>query len=182
MSDENASGKPWRPSLSAEKLARFAEKAQGINTKFIDREGEPMSPDAWIEARTDPNYLLVAVDRIENLEVATTWIGVHLDDDPNWERVVFGTQTVYLHPEDIERLAAPLPKPADLLPADAEGSFSLLRLVEPVVGELIGRYAWRKLSDAETGHRLVVEDFRERFRAERAGEEGEGPPSSPARP
>lgn len=134
-------------------------------TKFLDREGEPMSPDDWIEARTNPGYLLVAVDRVENLEVVTTWIGVDLDDDPNWHRVIFGTQVVYLHPEDIERLAGPPPDPTEFLPADPE-SFNLLRLIEPVLGEMIGRYGWRKLSDAEVGHRLVVNEFRKRFREE----------------
>lgn len=166
MASGEASGKPWRPALRADVLASFAERARDVRIKFFDREGEPMSPEEWIEARTDPNYLLVAVDRIENVEVATTWIGLHLDTNPNWEHVIFGTQIVYLHPEDLARMDGPLPDPAEFLPADPEGSVSLLSLVEPAFGEMIGRYGWRKLSDAELGHRLVADDFRERFRAE----------------
>lgn len=48
-------------------------------------------------------------------------------------------------------MEGPLPDLADLLPAD---------------GEVIGRYAWRQLADAEAGHQLVADDFRERYRAE----------------
>jgi hypothetical protein len=182
MQDGEASGKPWRPSLRADDLERFAEKARGLNTKFLDRDGKPMSPDEWIEARTDPGYLLVAVDCNENLEVATTWIGVHLDSDPSWERVIFGTQIVYLHPEDMEVLAGPLPDPTQFMPADSEESFNLLRLIEPVFGELIGRYAWGKLSDAEAGHKLVADGFRARFQTERTSKGEESPPASSAWP
>lgn len=81
-----------------ETLVRFAEKARDLDMEFLDREGEPMSPEEWIEARTDPVFLLVAVDRVQHLEVVTTWIGVHFDDNPNWQRVIFGTQIVFLHP------------------------------------------------------------------------------------
>jgi hypothetical protein len=162
---EDVSGKPRRPSIRGENLARFAKNAGQLDLTFLDRDGEPMSADRWIEARTDPDYLLVAVDRIECLEVATTWIGVHLNGTPNWECVIFGTQIVYLHPEDLERLDGPPPHPAEFLPEDPGESFNPLSLVAPIFGELVGRYGWRNLSDAGAGHRFAVDYFRERLAA-----------------
>lgn len=168
MSSGEPSGKKWRPSLRAEDLARFAEKARDLDMKFLDREGEPMSPDEWIEAKTDPSYLVVAVDRIENVEVITSWIGVHFEDNPTWQRVIFGTQVVILHPEDIERMAGPLPDPAELL-QPAEESFDLLSILDPVFGDLVSRHAWHKLAEAKAGHRLIADGLRKQLGAEDEG-------------
>jgi hypothetical protein len=150
------------PRLSTEQLARFAERARDLSVEFIDREGNPMSPEEWIEAKTDPDYLLVAADYIESLEIRTTWIGVHLDH-PGFERVVFGTQVIYLHPEDIELLDGPLPVASDFMPADPEAPFNVLAIDAPLVGELISRTGWRSLSKAEIGHRVIADDFRKRL-------------------
>lgn len=80
---EVVNGKPRRSSIRAENLARFAENAGELGLTFLDRDGKPMSADRWIEARTDPDYFLVGVDRLECLlEVATSWIGIHINGTP----------------------------------------------------------------------------------------------------
>ncbi len=161
---EVVSGIPGRSSIRGENHARFAENAGELGLTFLDRDGKPMTADRWIEARTDPDYFLVEVDRLESpLEIATSWIGIHMSHTPESERVNFGTQVVYLSPEDIERLDGPPPDPDEFLPKDPGEAFDLLSLVAPPFGKLVAQYGWRDLSDAEAGHRFAVSHLRQRI-------------------
>lgn len=88
-----------------------------------------------------------------------------MNGTPKSERVNFGTQVVYLRPEDLDRLERPSPDPDEFLPKDPPEAISLLSLVTPLFGELVAQYGWRNVSDAEAGHRFAVAYLRERLAA-----------------
>ncbi|HET7445323.1 MAG TPA: hypothetical protein VFJ57_11740 [Solirubrobacterales bacterium] len=158
------SGKPWKPSFRAEDLALFAEKARDLDAEFLDREGNSMSPGEWFEAKADPDYLVVAFDPVGPLGILTTWIGVHYEGDRGWERVIFGTQVIYLDQEKMARAIVGAVGPGKRPPpSDPDKSFDILRIDAPDIGEILQRFGWRTLPDAETGHGWIVDGFKERL-------------------
>jgi hypothetical protein len=151
VSSGEASGKPWIPLIRAEDRARFDAKVRDLDMEFLDRNGEPMRPSDWLEARGDLDYVLVDADQLGDIAIGTTWVGVHLPDNPGWDRVVFGSQVVDLAPGTLARMAS---QPAT--EKRPEEPFDLLGLLDPRLGQLVYRASFRTLSEAERGHQFVA--------------------------
>jgi hypothetical protein len=166
MSDREAGGKPWMPRYRAEDLARFDEDTTDLDGEFLDRDGEPMSSEEWIEAKADLDYTLVGMDFVGPMAIATSWIGVHYEGKPGWENVVFGTQVIHVDHEKLARRLAGPPGSNELSLERLGEPFDLMDIDELQIGEVVARFAWGSRADAETGHGWVVEQFTTRFREE----------------
>lgn len=73
---------------------------------FLDRDGNAIDPSDWLEARGDPDYVLVDVSRLGDIWIATTWVGIHIPDNPGWDRVIFGSQVIDMTTATLARLAS----------------------------------------------------------------------------
>lgn len=81
-------GKPWRPSLTAEERQRTEEferesaerwAARGIELgpSHFDRDGQPISFVDWTDASCDDKYRRIGLDIIGDYEISTVWIGIY---------------------------------------------------------------------------------------------------------
>lgn len=153
MAVENeASGKPWQPAALLEDKAIFQAKARELDAVFLDRDGEPMAPGDWIEAKHDPAYTVVAVDAVgPDIRISTTWVGCHIPGHPGWHRVIFGTQVVY-----VGQAAHDLPAAAGTgIGADDE-AFDVLGVHDPSFGVVMFRARWSNVAEAEQGHDFLI--------------------------
>lgn len=147
---DKASGKPWMPSIQAEDRVRFDERAGDLDLEFFDRDGAPMPPSSWLEARGDHDYVLIAADRLGDIWIATTWVGVHIPGSPGWDRVIFGSQVIDLTPETLARLAA-----EPVVERQPNEPYDVLQLLNPPEGQVVYRASFRTLSEAQRSHRFV---------------------------
>jgi hypothetical protein len=92
-------------------------------SEYYGRDGEPMTPDEWLEKFSDFDYKRVALDKIGDVEVSTVWLGLNHNwgagrplifetltfggpDDGDMDRYATEAEALRGHEQTVSRLKA----------------------------------------------------------------------------